>query len=315
MSEVTFQPHLDLLPQKHHETYEGPSQLLQELPIVGRMHIVEAIPNALRADRHTGEYEIHHVVSGTLSFWVGERTYEVSPGMTFLTQPGELHGGVDAILQPGEWYWLRLKFPNPSRPLPELSVASTRKLSRDLGQVHTPMFIGSPQLRSCFARLLDEHRQRSTYSPLMARLILHELLVTVVRDFGRAQTGSEKGSVFLSAPIQRAVEWIEKNLTQQLPCIDDIALQVGLSESHFRRRFHAETGCSPVEYVARHRVLRAKQLLRNPKLSITRLAFDLGFQSSGYFTQVFRKLTGMTPSEFRERYYHLPTASDEQQEE
>lgn len=306
MPEIDRQPHLDLLPQKHHETYEGPTRMLQELPIVGRMHIVEAIPNALRADRHIGEFEIHYVVSGTLSFWVGERTYEVSPGMAFLTQPDELHGGVDATLMSGEWYWLRLKFPSTDRPLPELSSASTRKLKRDLSNIRVPLFTGSIDLRSGFARLLDEHRQRSAHSVLMARLILHELLVTVIRDFGRAQAGAASGSAFLSAPIQRAVEWINSNLTQQLPCIDDIAVQVGLSESHFRRRFHEETGFSPVEYVTRQRVLRAKELLRNPKLSITKLAFDLGFQSSGYFTQVFRKLTGITPSEYRVRYFDEP---------
>ena len=100
MPDSREQPHLDLLPQKHHETYEGSTQLLEELPILGRMHLFEAIPNALRADKHMGEYEIHYVLSGTLGFWVGDRTHEVRPGMTFFTQPGELHGGVDAFDQP-----------------------------------------------------------------------------------------------------------------------------------------------------------------------------------------------------------------------
>jgi AraC-like DNA-binding protein len=306
MPETLSQPHLDLLPQKHHETFEGPTQVLKELPILGRMHIVEAIPNALRADRHAGEFEIHYVVSGTLNFWVGERNYEVRPGMAFLTQPGELHGGVDATLERGEWYWLRLRFPDAGKPLPELSAGTTKQLKRDFAAMDAHLFAGSLHLRSCFARLIEEHRQPGSHSPLMCRLILHELLVTVIRDYAKASASNGAAdSPFLSEPIQRAVEWIQSHLTEELPSIDDIAVQVGLSESHFRRRFHEETGFSPLEYVTRQRVLRAKELLHDERLSITRLAFDLGFQSSGYFAQVFRKMTGMTPTDYRERYYRI----------
>ncbi|MGB7157966.1 MAG: AraC family transcriptional regulator [Tepidisphaeraceae bacterium] len=310
MPEAPPLPHLNLLPQKHHETFEASTQILKELPILGRMHIVEAIPNALRADRHAGEYEIHYVVSGTLNFWVGDRNYEIRPGMTFLTQPDELHGGVDAILEPGEWYWLRLRFPSGSKPLPELSGATTRKLKRDFAAMNAHLFAGSLQLRSCFARLIEEHRQPSAYGPVMARLILHELLVTVIRDYAKASSAGATDSPFLSVPIQRAVQWIQVHLMEELPSIDDIAVQVGLSESHFRRRFHEETGFSPLEYVTRQRVLRAKELLHDKRLSITRLAFDLGFQSSGYFAQVFRKMTGMTPSEYRVRYCQIKPSAE-----
>ena len=316
MAEALPLPHLNLLPQKHHETFEAATQVLKELPILGRMHIVEAIPNALRADRHAGEYEIHYVVSGTLNFWVGERNYEVRPGMSFLTQPGELHGGVDATLEPGEWYWLRLRFPEANKPLPELSGVTTKKLKRDFANMDAHLFAGSLQLRSCFARLIEEHRQPGSHSPLMCRLILHELLVTVIRDYAstasRANSAGASDSTFLSEPIQRAVEWIQSHLTEELPSIDDIAVQVGLSESHFRRRFHEETGFSPLEYVTRQRVLRAKQLLHDGRVSITRLAFDLGFQSSGYFAQVFRKMTGMTPTDYRVKYCQIkPLAGEE----
>jgi AraC-like DNA-binding protein len=266
------------------------------------MHIVEAIPNALRADRHVGEYEIHYVLSGTLSFWVGDRTYEVRPGMTFFTQPAELHGGVDATLQPGEWYWLRLRFPPGNQPLPELSHKSSKELKKALTAIKSPLFAGSLQLRSCFARLLEEYRHQSVHSMLMARLVLHELLIALVRDHARSQAASENTSPFISAPIQQAVSWIQEHLIEELPCIDEIAARVGLSESHFRRRFSDEIGFSPLEYVSWQRIQRAKQLLVSDEISVTKLAYDLGFQSSAYFTQVFRKLTGMTPSHYRTRY-------------
>jgi len=289
---------LNLLPRKHHETFEGKTQLLKEMPILGRMHILEAIPNSLKADAHAGEYEIHYVIDGSLGFWVGERTYDVRAGMAFITQPGELHGGVDATLQPAEWYWLRFRFPNADQALPELSLKSTRKLKRDLASLTAPLFTGSIHLRNCFTRLMEEHRQPTEDTPLMARLLFHELLLTVIRDHAKSR-GTSSSSEFVSAPIQHVMLWIQEHLTEPLPCIDEIAAIAGLSESHFRRRFHEETGFSPVEYVTHQRIQRAKELLRSDSCSITALAFNLGFQTSAYFTQVFRKLTGMTPSEYK----------------
>ena len=80
----------------------------------------------------------------------------------------------------------------------------------------------------------------------------------------------------------------------------ELAAASGLSHSHFRQRFHKETGFTPSDFLTRQRVARAKQLLRSNRLSITKIAFQLGFQSSTYFAAVFRKLTGTTPSEYRE---------------
>lgn len=286
------------LPQREHETYEGPSRILSELPIVGRMRILQAIPNALRADRHRGEYELHLILSGTLAFWVGDRNYELRPGMAFFTQPGELHGGVDAILQPGEWYWLR--FVSPARSSwPELSPATLRQFSTTLRGMREHLFPASALLRNSFIRLIEEHRHARASTVQMARLAFHQLLIALFRDYSHRRAQPPGGASSLSPEITQAVHWLEAHLTHTLPLIDDIAAEVGLSESHFRRRFTEETGFSPLDYVTRRRVERAKELLAAGKSSLTDLAFDLGFQSSAYFAHVFRKLVGMTPSQFR----------------
>jgi len=243
------------------------------------MHILEAIPNSLQPDAHPGEYEIHYVIDGDLGFWVGDRNYDVRAGMTFVTQPGTLHGGVGATLRPAEWYWLRFRFPSGDNALPELSLKSTRKLKRELAALTTPLFTGSTHLRNAFARLIEEHRHPASDAPLMPRLLFHQLLLTIIRDYNRSQI-AQTDPEFVSAPIQRVMHWIQQHLTEPLPRIDEIAEMAGLSESHFRRRFHEETGFSPIEYVTHQRIQRAKILLKTDSVSITTLAFNLGFQSS-----------------------------------
>jgi YesN/AraC family two-component response regulator len=67
----------------------------------------------------------------------------------------------------------------------------------------------------------------------------------------------------------------------------DVAAHVGLSERHLTRCFHQETGLTPITYLNRFRVQRAKELMRAGKTSITEIALDVGFSNSGYFTKVF----------------------------
>src|ERR1700677_271739 len=56
--------------KQHRETYEARTQLLPELPIIGRFHLLQAVPGGLRSDAHSNEYELHLVQEGCLDVWV-----------------------------------------------------------------------------------------------------------------------------------------------------------------------------------------------------------------------------------------------------
>ncbi len=290
-------PDWRLTARQHHEAYSGTNALLDELPLVGRMHLLDALPDALVPHAHPGIYEAHFVVDGCLSFQARGREFDVTGGMVFLTKPGEVHGGVDTTLQPAEWYWIHLHFP-PGGALPGLSVADTRELKTVYAGTSLCMFPGSDGLRECFARFLDEHRNPTDHSHVVARGQLHELIVRLVRDHDRALI---KSDIDAAPPeIRQALAWMDRNLGAPLS-IPQLAATSGLSQSHFRQCFHKATGFTPSDYLMRRRVTRAKQMLRSHPLPITEIAFRLGFQSSPYFAVVFRKLTGMTPTEYREQ--------------
>lgn len=299
MQFIRGDPDWRLTSRQHHEAYSGAEALLDELPLVGRMHLLDALPNALVSHAHPGIYEAHFVVDGCLAFHARQQDFDVTGGMVFLTKPGEVHSGVDTTLQPAEWYWIHLHFP-PASALPGLTRAETRNLSESFAKTSLCLFPGSDPLRDCFERILTEHRNPTEHSLVIARAQLHELMVRLIRDHDRAMLNSD--SAGLSAEIRQAIAWIDRNLGEPLS-IPDLAASSGLSQSHFRQRFHKETGFSPSDFLTRRRVLRAKQLLRGHRMSITEIAFRLGFQSSPYFAAVFKKLTGMTPSEYREHLH------------
>ena len=136
MKRIAGKPDWQLTDRQRHESYEKRQRLLPELPLVGRMHLLDALPRSLVAHAHPGIYEIHCVVRGVLSFWVGTRTYSVGPGMAFLTHPKETHGAVNEALSPAEWYWIHLRFPGRG-PLPGLSGADTKRIRRTLKRPNT----------------------------------------------------------------------------------------------------------------------------------------------------------------------------------
>ncbi|MBC8107084.1 MAG: helix-turn-helix transcriptional regulator [Anaerolineae bacterium] len=304
MQLIRGQPDWRLTDRQHHEAFSGETAILDELPLVGRMHLLDALPNALVPHAHPGIYEAHFVVGGSLGFRAREQDFEVNEGMVFLTKPGEVHSGIDTTLQPAEWFWIHIHFPE-NQALQGLTVRETREMEEAYSRTSLCLFPGSDHLKDAFNRLLDEHRSPGEHSQLIARATLHELMVSLIRDHDRVNARSTAAS--LSAEVRQALAWLDQNIGQPLS-IPDLAAASGLSQSHFRQRFHKETGFTPSDYLTRRRILRAKQLLQGKRLSITEIAFRLGFQSSPYFAAVFKKLTGMTPSEYREHIHANPDA-------
>ena len=102
-----------------------------------------------------------------------------------------------------------------------------------------------------------------------------------------------------NAYVQAARSFIEDNYTVRGFCVNKVVDHLKIDRSHFYRLFKNETGLSPVDYINRRRIFRAEALLANPRLSVKDVAFSVGFSDQMYFSRVFKRLNGHTPSEFR----------------
>ncbi|MCX7918079.1 MAG: extracellular solute-binding protein [bacterium] len=99
-------------------------------------------------------------------------------------------------------------------------------------------------------------------------------------------------------PITRAIEYITLHLHEPLQR-DTVANIVHVSPSHFSVLFKEVTGQTFTEYLTHTRIEHAKRLLGNPEYNIEQIAEKVGFNDESYFTMVFKKLTGVTPSRYR----------------
>jgi AraC-like DNA-binding protein len=98
--------------------------------------------------------------------------------------------------------------------------------------------------------------------------------------------------------IWRARKFIEEHSREELS-LTEVAKVVNMNASHLSENFKQVTGINFVEYVARTRFKTACDLLRNPNLRVSEIAFAAGFQSLSQFNRVFKTFSGKTPTEYR----------------
>jgi AraC family transcriptional regulator len=101
-----------------------------------------------------------------------------------------------------------------------------------------------------------------------------------------------------AARLRTLKELVHARLEAELTLVE-MAQSVELSTAHFARMFRESTGETPHQFVLRQRVERAKEVLRSPNGRIIDIAVACGFKTQEHFAQVFRKICGVSPTEYR----------------
>jgi AraC-like DNA-binding protein len=101
--------------------------------------------------------------------------------------------------------------------------------------------------------------------------------------------------------LLRAKDVIDREYARPLE-VATLARAAHASTAHFARSFKRAFGETPHQYLLRRRIERAKELLRGTDLSVTEISLDVGFQSLGSFSTVFRNLVGEPPVEYGRRW-------------
>ena len=120
--------------------------------------------------------------------------------------------------------------------------------------------------------------------------------------FFTAKMAAVKKEAVYTRAVAESIGYIGSNLHMPLR-IDEVAEHVGLSAGYFSVLFHRETGTAFSDYVMQRRIETAGNMLRYSDYSSTEISEILSFSSQSYFIRCFRKVFGMTPSEYRRKYY------------
>jgi AraC-like DNA-binding protein len=115
-----------------------------------------------------------------------------------------------------------------------------------------------------------------------------------------AEMGRKSDNADLHERLSRARKFIDESY--QLPLdLNEISKQACFSRYHFLRLFRDTYDTTPHQYLIQKRIEKAKELLRLRKLTVTDVCFEVGFESLGSFSSLFRKCVGDAPNNYRRR--------------
>lgn len=101
--------------------------------------------------------------------------------------------------------------------------------------------------------------------------------------------------------VKKAQEYIEKNLQEKIS-VEQLSSKFAVGRRNFDRRFIKATGNTPVEYLQRVKIESAKRAFETSRKNINEVMYEVGYSDVKAFREVFRKVTGLSPLEYRSRY-------------
>lgn len=151
-------------------------------------------------------------------------------------------------------------------------------------------------------RILKERDSSEPGSEFLNYLLVMELFVLLSRALKMEWENSIKSkSPKLKELINISINFIHTNFERDIS-LGDIAKFVFLSPSYFTRAFKEETGMSPISYLLKVRIERAKELLEDTGLKISDIALNVGFSNQQRFNEMFKKYTKHTPLQYRKMH-------------
>lgn len=116
------------------------------------------------------------------------------------------------------------------------------------------------------------------------------------------ENGYDYSSIDPLNPLKKMMSYIQANYQKKIT-LNDIAQAGMMCQSKCCRLFRENLRQSPIEYLLNYRIQKGIYLLEHTKQNITEIALECGFRGSSYFTEIFRKTNGVSPTEYRKNYH------------
>lgn len=156
-------------------------------------------------------------------------------------------------------------------------------------------FLNNKELASSINKLIGISMEDNVAKDGLADLSLKFLLLRIIQTQNLALISEPATTHHHFTPV---VHYIKEHLAEQIS-IDSLAKVACMSKAAFFLAFKKQFGLSPLEYVQRERMQHAKHLLADATKSITDVCYQSGFNNLNYFTKLFKRMEGVTPSSYR----------------
>lgn len=232
-------------------------------------------------DRPNGRpnYLLLYIYHGDAKFFFGKREVICSSGDFILYAPNEPQHHIYESNAAGEFYYVHF--------------TTDTELANLLDMKTSTPYHSVPSAKLCdiFEEIISELQHKNHDYKIICQSLLAELFVKVHRQI-------ENSANFRVTPeLNSVIQYINKNYAENLS-LEEYAKMCGLSKYHFLREFKKFTHTSPLKYRSELRICHAKDMLKLKGNRINKIAEELGYSSTEYFSEAFLKSVGVRPSEY-----------------
>lgn len=235
------------------------------------------------------DFQLLYVASGKTHFYFEEgKDTVVSAGNMVLYRPKEPQKYVYYGSEQVEVYWVHFTGSNVR------NILKSYGITNDMRVIPAGTLLEYSRI---FKQMIQELQQcRAGYEELLA-MLLRQIFIIISRQMTKERTLK---SDYLDTEMELALEYFNINYNKDLN-IDDYAASRGMSVSWFIRTFKQYAGTTPMQYIVALRITNAQMLLETTNYNVTEIGNFVGYDNPLYFSRIFKKQKGFSPSEYRKQ--------------
>ncbi|WP_063892693.1 helix-turn-helix domain-containing protein [Paenibacillus sp. Leaf72] len=247
--------------------------------------------------KHFGLFDLLLVVNGALHIGEDGKEWSLGAGDTLLLLPEGEHYSVKPCEQETIFYWVHFEH-KVWRQAPAIAKAEATAPSSPFDNpklIHIPKHASLPNPQIAF----DLMRQLLELPIGEAFWEKQHLLFQLLALLENGRSGMT--STPATRLAEKAASYLQRNYQEEITN-ETLALALHFHPNYIVRCMKMKYGVTPIHYLLQFRMERAKQLLVSTEWSVDRIAEEVGFRYSPYFSTCFKRSVGMTPLHFRKKY-------------
>lgn len=232
-----------------------------------------------------GDYQLLYIAAGKAHFYFDGKERIVTKGNMVLFRPGETQIYYLYASEKPETYWVHFTGYDVDM------ILDYYKMPKD----ENVFFTGtSPDYQWLFRQMIQELQLRRVNYDELLNMMLKHIFLMINRYFTENQITSSD----VLNEIEKAVHYFNENYNQQI-IIEKYAEDCHMSTCWFINNFKKITKVTPMQYLISLRIINAMNLLETTNYNISEIANAVGYDNALYFSRLFHKYTGMSPSEYK----------------
>ena len=232
------------------------------------------------------DFQLLYIAAGKAHFHIDGEEKIVTAGHMVLYRPKEPQKYEYYLEDLTEVYWVHFTGGNVTNILHSYGLTKDKKI----------FYCGSDlEYKNLFRSMIQELQTCKDDYQQMLEICLRQIFIKLHRCFN---TITKTENSLIAEEMDKAIFYFAEHYNEDI-CIEDYAKEHLMSTSWFIRNFKQYTGSTPMQYILSKRIHNAETLLQNEHYNITEISNIVGYDNPLYFSRIFKKVKGISPTEYR----------------